>query len=189
MPTLVATDLDEARKYYAVTRKRILEVTASLNDEQFRFKPEAGRWSIAEILEHMVIVHGVIFSRFLEQLEQGPAPAPDRDPLVVDALVVEKIPDRSIKVKAPDVIEPTGKIGPADSLTAIFSSHERLERFLESTPGLREHLLDAPPLRIMTEGAYNTMDGYQWALAAVAHDERHVRQILELKEHPGWPAF
>lgn len=63
-----------------------------------------------------------------------------------------------------------------------------MERFVASAGGLREHVLEAPPLRIVTNGAFDTMDGYQWALTLAAHDERHVRQILELKADPNYPA-
>jgi hypothetical protein len=31
------------------------------------------------------------------------------------------------------------------------------------------------------------MDGYQWALAPAGHDERHVRQILEVQADRNYP--
>jgi DinB superfamily len=188
MTTLVATDLELARQYFALTRNRLVEVTTGLSEEQARFKPAADRWSIAEILEHQALVHERIMNRILEQLPQAPTPEPGRDSQMLDALVLEKIPDRTIKAKAPEFIEPTGLVPPAKSLGRIFRNYERLAAFLESTPDLREHILDSPPLRVVTDGAYGTMDGYQWALTAAAHDERHVRQILELKAGPNYPA-
>ncbi len=187
MQTLVAADLEQARQYFALTRKRVVEATTGLSDAQLRFKPGPDRWSIAEILEHMAIVHERIFKRIVEQLPLAPAPAPDRDSQLLDAIVMEKIPDRSIKAKAPEFIQPTGSMALSVALDSIFRKYERLEAFLESTSGLREHVMDSPPLRVVTEGAHQTMDGYQWALASAAHDERHVRQILELKEDPNYP--
>jgi hypothetical protein len=83
---------------------RVVEVTTDLSDEQWRFKPDPDRWSIAEILEHMVIVHERVLGRVREQLPQAPAPPADRDYHKLDAIVLEKIPDRSIKGKAPDYI-------------------------------------------------------------------------------------
>lgn len=188
MPTVVANDLEQARQYFAATRKRVEEATAGLSDAQLRFKPAPDRWSIAEILEHMVIVHERVLTRILEQLPQAPAPAADRNSQLLDAIVIEKIPDRSVKAKAPEFIQPTGTMPALAGLEAIFRNHERLLLLLESTPDLREHILDSPPLRVVTNGAYDTMDGYQWLLTAAAHDERHVRQILELKEDPNYPA-
>jgi hypothetical protein len=58
---------------------------------------------------------------------------------------------------------------------------------LQSTPDLREHALEAPPLKVVTNGAYLWMDGYQWILAAAAHTERHTKQILEVKANPEFP--
>lgn len=188
MPTLVATDLERARQYFAATGKRVQAATAGLSQAQLRFKPAPDRWSIAEILEHMVIVHERILTRVLEQLPQAPAPGPDRDSQLLDAVVIEKIPDRSIKAKAPEFIQPTGAMPVPAALEAIFRNHEHLLSVLQSTPGLREHVLESPPLRAVTNGAYQTMDGYQWILTAAGHDERHVRQILEVKEDPNYPA-
>lgn len=187
MPTLAAADLKQARQYFVLIRKHVVEATTGLSDAQLRFRPAPDRWSIAEILEHMAIVHERIFTRIQQQLPLAPAPAPDRDSQLLDAIVMEKIPDRSIKAKAPEFIQPTGSMPFSAALDAIFRKYQRLEAFLESTPGLREHVMDSNALRVVTEGAHQTMDGYQWALASAAHDERHVRQILEVKEDPNYP--
>lgn len=188
MTTMVATDLEQARQYFAFTRSRLLEATAGLTDEQARFKPAPERWSIAEILEHLAIAHDRVLTRLLEQLPQAPAPEPGRDSQAIDALVLEKIPDRSVKANAPEFAHPKGLVTPAEALDRIFRSRERLTALLESSPGLREHVMDSPPLRITTNGAHGTADGYQWALTAAAHDERHVRQMLEVKADPKYPA-
>ena len=47
---------------------------------------------------------------------------------------------------------------------------------------------ESPPLKAITKGALNSMDGYQWLLAAAAHTERHTKQILEVKANPNFPA-
>lgn len=187
MPTLIASELEQARQYFDATRRHILKVTDGLSDAQFRFKPDPNRWSIAEILEHMVIVHERILTRVMEQLSQAPAPPADRDSQLLDTIVLEKIPDRSIKAQAPEFIHPTGKILPEDAIGRISSDYERLIGYLESAADLREHILESPPLRVVTRGAYDTMDGYQWVLTAACHDERHTRQMEEVKETEGYP--
>jgi hypothetical protein len=188
MTTLEATDLEQASRYFNHTRGRVLAVTAGLSDAQWRFKPAPDCWSIAENLEHMVIVHERVLGPIRERLAQAPAPPADRDHQAIDAIVLQKIPDRSIKAKGPDVIQPAGQWTLPDALDRLVRSYERLAAFVESTPDLREHILEAPPLRIVTNGEFDTMDGYQWALTAAAHDERHVRQILEVKADPNYPA-
>jgi DinB family protein len=188
MTTLISNELEQARRYFEKTKDRVVAATAGLSDAQLRFKPAPDRWSISQVLEHMSIVHQRVLARILEQLPHGPAPEPGRDSQLLDALVLEKIPDRSIRANAPEIIHPTGKITAQESLKRILGDYDRLLGVLETTPDLREHILDSPPLRVVTQGAHTTMDGYQWVLTAAAHDERHVRQIEELKTHPGYPS-
>ena len=66
-------------------------------------------------------------------------------------------------------------------------NYERLAGFVESTSDLRQHVLESPPLRFVTNGEFETMDGYQWALTVAAHDQRHVGQILEVQADPNYP--
>jgi hypothetical protein len=188
MTTLESTDLDQARQYFGQTLNRVHQVASGLSDAQWHFKPAPDRWSIAENLEHMVIVQERVLGPVREQLAQAPAPPAGRDCPMLDAIILEKIPDRSIKAKAPDFIEPTGQWALLPTLDRLYRNYERLIALVETTPDLREHVLEAPPLRIVTNGAHTTMDGYQWALTVAAHDERHVRQILEVKEDPNYPA-
>lgn len=187
MPTLESTDLEQARQYFCHTLNRVREVTTGLSGAQWRFKPAPGCWSIAENVEHMVIVQEHVLGPFREQLAQAPPPPAGRDNRTLDALVLEKIPDRSVKAKAPDFLEPTGHWTLPDSLERLSRNNQRLTAFVETTPDLREHVTEAPPMRIVTNGASTTMDGYQWALMVAAHNERHVRQILEVKQDPNYP--
>ena len=187
MTTLQSTDIDQALRYFEQTRSRVKEVITGLSEAQWRFKPAPDRWSISENLEHMVIVHERILGPIREQLAQAPAPPADGDHQVVDRIIFEKVPDRSIKAKAPDFMEPIGQMSLPDSLDRLSRNYERLTAFVESTHDLREHVLESPPLRRITNGAYQSMDGYQWALTAAAHDQRHLNQILEVKAHVNYP--
>ena len=188
MATVVTTDLEQARQYFAVTRNRIVEATNGLSDAQAQFKPAADRWSIAEILEHMAGAHERVLARVQKDLPQAPAPEANRNARLIDSVVVEKIPDRTSRFKAPEFLAPTGKVSASDSIERIFRGYESLISFLESTPDLRGHVLESIPLRAVSNGTYTTMDGYQWALATAAHDERHVRQILEVKANSNYPS-
>jgi DinB superfamily len=187
MTTLQSTDVEQALEYFDRTRKHVVSVTTGLSDAQWNFKPALDCWSIAEVLEHMVIVQELVLETRLKQLAQAPAAPPERDYRVVDQIIFEKFPGRSLKAKAPDFSLPTGECPPQAALDRLSRNYQGLAAFVESTDDMREHLLDAPPLRFVTNGAYETMDGYQWALTVAAHDERHVRQILEIQAAPDYP--
>ena len=187
MPTLQLTDVEQAREYFDRTRDRVVEAVWGLSDAQAKFKPAPDRWCIAENLEHMVMVQERILGPVLEQLATAPSAPVGRDNLQIDTIVLEKIPDRSIKAQAPEFINPTGQCSVSAALDRLFQNYERLLDYVQSTPDLREHVLESPPLKFVTNGAYPTADGYQWALCIAAHDERHVRQIHEVKADPNYP--
>ncbi len=187
MQTIESTEIDQARCYFSHTWNQIVEVTTGLSDAQWQFNPAPDRWSIAENLEHLVLVHERVLGRVRRQLSAAPAPPAGRDPHLVDMIIFEKVPERSLKAKAPDFMCPTGSWTPPETLDRLSQNYETLKRFVDSTPDLREHVLESPPLRVITNGAYDSMDGYQWALTAAAHDLRHVNQILEVKADPRYP--
>jgi hypothetical protein len=185
--TLQTTEIDQAREYLNHTWNRVVEVTKCLSDTQWKFKPAPDRWSIAENLEHMVIVQERVLGPVREQLAQAPPPPAGTETGKIDSIVLERIPDRSIKAKAPAFIEPTGNWTSDATLARFFRNHARLLEFVESTPDLRAHCLESPPLKFVTNGEYTAMDGYQFVLTVAGHNERHVRQIEEVKADPHYP--
>ena len=187
MAVLQTTEIDQARDYLQRSRNRVLEVTEGLTEGQWRFKPAADRWSIAENLEHVVIVQERVLGPVREQLKVAPPLAPGTDRGQIEAIVLERIPDRSLKAKAPAPIEPCGSWTLADTLERYSRNSERLVEFLESTPDLREHSLESAPLKFLTNGEFTSMDGYHFLLLAAGHEERHARQIEEVKADPQYP--
>jgi len=145
------------------------------------------RWSIAQNFEHMVVVEELVLGPIREQLAQAPPPAGSVDCRTIDALIFDKVPDRSIRVKAPEMLEPTGGYIREALVERLLRNYDQLARYVE-TPGLRDHAVESAPLKVITNGAYTHMDAYQWALTAAAHDERHVCQIIELKADPNYPS-
>jgi hypothetical protein len=188
MTASLSTDLDQARAYFGRTRSRVLEVTKGLSEAQWKFKPAPDRWSIAENLEHMVTVQERVLGPVREQLAQAPPPPAGTDTRKIDAIVLEKIPDRSLKAKAPAFLDPRGEWSLGATLERLNRNYEGLVDFIESTPDLRRHVLESPPLKVVTNGEFTSMDAYQWALTVAAHDERHVRQIEEVKADPHYPS-
>jgi hypothetical protein len=52
---------------------------------------------------------------------------------------------------------------------------------------LRQYAVESRPLKAISNGAYEVMDGYQWVLAAAAHAERHAKQMLEVIADDDFP--
>lgn len=185
---LTSFELEQGRRYLDQTRNGVIGATKGLSEAQWKFKPAPDRWSIAEIVEHIVLTQEFVLGPVREQLAKAPEVSTDRDYKKVDAVVVDQLPDRLVKFQAPEALQPTGRWAPQVALDRLVKNYARLTEYLESTPDLRQHMVDAPPLKAISKGAYDSMDGYQWVLAAAAHTERHTKQILEVKADANFPA-
>ena len=184
---LTSSELEQGRLYLRQTRNYVIGATQGLSEAQWNFKPAPDRWSIAEIVEHMVLTQEFFLGPVREQLAKAPAPSADRDYQQVDRLVVSALPDRLATFQAPESLQPTGRWTPTAAFDRLLKNYGRLSDYLESTPDLRQHIVEAPPIKAISKGAYDSMDGYQWVLAIAAHTERHTKQILEVKADPHFP--
>jgi hypothetical protein len=184
---LTEQELDQARNFLKQTRNAVVGATKGLSNAQWRFKPAPDRWSIAENLDHIVVVQERVLGPILDQLADAPAPPADRDNEQVDKIVINQFSTRLDKFKAPEFVHPEEPIDPHELLNRLAANYARLAVCLESRPGLRQHVVPAAPLKAVSKGAFETMDGYQWILAAAAHTERHAKQMLEVMAEPGYP--
>jgi hypothetical protein len=50
-----AEEKSRAAHYLTTTRDRLLQILDGLCDQQLTFKPKSDRWSITEIVEHLVL--------------------------------------------------------------------------------------------------------------------------------------
>lgn len=184
---ITSAEIDHARGYLREAELGVIGATRGMSDAQWKFKPAPDRWSAAEIVEHMVLVQELILGPVRTQLAQAPAPG-QRNTKLIDSAVQTQLPDRSSKFQAPDVLKPTGRWTPSEALVRLKENDAKLVAYLETTPDVRQHAIEALPLKAVTKGAYDQMDGYQWVLGSAAHTERHTKQLLEVKADPNFPA-
>jgi hypothetical protein len=180
-------ELDRARLFLEQARDAVVGSFKSLTPAQWSFQPAQGRWSVAQIVEHIIFVQGLVLGPIRERLVGAPPAPASQDYRVVDAIVIHQFPNRLSKFAAPPVTHPAGRLARAEALDQFRANHDRLVEHLESSPGLRANAVESLPLKAISDGAYETMDGYQWILAAAAHTERHAKQILEVIADPSFP--
>ena len=185
---LTQEELEQGRLLLQQTHDVVAGATRNLSAAQWSFKPGPDRWSIAENLDHIVTVQERVLGPVLDQLANAPAPPEGFARAAVDSVVIHHLSSRLKKFQAPEIVRPLGEIQPPELLQRLAANYASLRERLESTPGLRQHVLPSPPLKAVSQGAYDLMDGYQWILAAAAHTERHAKQILEVTACAGYPA-
>lgn len=156
------------------TRDALLAAVARVPAELAALRPEADRWSVAEVVEHLRIVEAGV-GRLLGKLGKH---AETLGPEASTASVLSSLdryalrsPER--RISAPDVVAPTGAITLAEGLAGLAESRRRLLDLVQRVSG-----------RALDEvGASHPLLGrlsfYQWLLFLAQHEERHSIQIRE----------
>jgi len=156
-----------------------LAAVAGLSPQQWRFKPRPERWSIAEIAEHLAVVEMALpvlmQARILTAepitatLESG------------DLALQTRVAGRKTKAQAIELVWPNGRWQrEEETIGAFCAAREKNIQYVQGTQDdLRHHTGAHPSLGVL--------DGYQWLLFLAAHTERHIAQIKELQDEPGWP--
>lgn len=163
--------------------KQFRDATAGLSLAQWNFVPAPGRWSIAQVAEHLALTEQGIFARVTSEGLQTPAtPGARAEQSKKDEQILKMLVDRSQKAQAPEFLQPSSRFKTgAEAAQALVAARGKSAAYMRDTPdALREHLLPHP--------AFGTMDLYQWFLLLAGHCERHTLQILEVKADPKFPA-
>ncbi len=185
--SLQQTDRERVLSELHASRKQFLDTIAGLSPAQWTFKAGPDRWSIAEVAEHLIAAETYLSTMVTKQIMATPADAAKaeaRKPTnsKMDEGFLVQLRDRSQKAQAPGEIVPKGTIKtPADAAAAFKSAREKTLDYVRTTnDALRDHFFTPFP------GA--ELDGIQGLLMIAGHNERHVLQMLEVKQAPGYPA-
>jgi DinB family protein len=175
--SLTTEEIITASRHLAVARGYLVESVSTLSAAQWNFRPDNDTWSIADNLEHLVLIEGRVHA-IIGNMVNSPEAEPGHKESEMDGFIINEVPKRSIKVKAPVPVCPASR----------WTGPEGLELFIVSREQTMQ-LLAAPLLRgrVMPNPFFDPWDGYQWLLAVASHTIRHTRQILEVKTHPNFP--
>lgn len=179
MPTTVA-ERDFVAKQLAESRDRFVELLRALPPRQLAYKPGPNRWSIAENLEHVILVEHR-GRGFVEIAFKQPADLTRRSgyPGSAEGLIT-MLRDRSHPRRSPEQIQPTGR-WPHDQLLSEFVAARKrtCELLAATTQDLHAHFSPHP--------LFGELTCYQWLLILAAHCDRHRAQSEEVMGSEGFP--
>jgi len=179
--TLTKEEREFAVAYLTETQDYFQHAIEGLSTEQLNFKATPESWSIAQCIEHIAITESMGMD-MIAQLMQAPADGSKRGEIkITNEILMKALEDRSMKVKAPEIIQPTGKLASAEEAAKSFNiKRDEVKDWVTKTQDdLHNHLMPHP--------AFGMLDSYQWVLLLGGHCKRHSLQIEEVKANPNFP--
>lgn len=171
------TELERQRlvAHLEMTAGWLVDEVSGLTSAQIEFRRAPDAWTIAQVVEHLVVVAPIYWQDLQTALKQPPT---NRGSSMTDADVLWYGIDRTRREQAVPAERPAGQLHDLRAaLEAYRKSHDRLRHYIATTrDDLRTHL-------VQRQGC----DAYQWALLISTHEQRHVLQIREIKADPKFP--
>jgi len=167
---MTSAERQRAIAYLEETRELLLKTTSGLSCAQLQYKPASDRWSVGEILEHVVFTEQRALARIQNALLQ---PVNTAKSSWEDDGLVQTIAGRIGRANAPEPILPSGRWPLEQLLPEFETARSSTINFAGTTTGeLRQHFMNHP--------LFGPLDCYQWLLAIPAHCERHRLQTEEV---------
>jgi uncharacterized damage-inducible protein DinB len=157
----------------AALREAVELVPTNLRDQQ----PGPDRWSVAQVLQHLVIIEkriGIGMTKWVADAKAAGVGPEMETSSVLSSLDLALIADRSRRRNAPEEVRPDGKLDAASAWTALERTRAALRAGVMPGDGLAlgEVVQPHPVL-----GPINL---YQWLLFVGSHEARHTGQVREI---------
>ncbi|MGW9687022.1 DinB family protein [Flagellimonas sp. 2504JD1-5] len=166
------------------------EIT-DLTDDQWHFRENIERWSIAEIIEHLEI-QNLLHFRELSVISRSPQHLQYR--LITDGRdsYFSEYSTDTLRSKAQWFLEPMGRYcSMKEGQDAFYKARKELELFVERTEiDLRKQFTFRSPVEgknIEDIKIGQVRDLHQLLLTGIAHTDRHLNQIRKIKLHLDYP--
>lgn len=167
-------DAEAALAQFEQSTRAFLQLLEGVSERQWRVRPPGETWSLAETVEHVVLVDRSIHATLQRVLA---APLSASAPRFDDAAISSDM-FATAAPPPPGVGEPKGCFTTWEQgLAALIEVRDELVVGARGTTAdLRAHGLPHP--------VFGVFDGVQWILFAAAHTENHLPQLRTLRAHP-----
>ena len=172
-------DREFGLKYMNDTKDDFVKQLTGLSDAQLNFRSAPGRWTIAEIAEHIIVVENALMGMF-NAPNAAKSVKCDDAPRIADVALILAITNRMQKFTAPEQVRPNGRWKTRDELLSNFEKTRAgtMEYLKANKADLRSTFVQSP---------MGTIDSLQGLLFLTGHSERHLLQLKEVKADANYP--
>jgi hypothetical protein len=178
-PVFSEKDREFALKYLNDTKDDYIKQLTGLSDAQLNFRAAEGRWTIAEIAEHITVVEQALFEMLTAPTAAKTYACADV-PRIPDTALILAITNRGQKFTAPEQVRPNGRWKTKEDLIASFEKTRAatIDYIKSSKADLRATFVQSP---------MGTVDSLQGILFISGHGDRHLAQLKEVKADAKYP--
>jgi DinB superfamily len=172
-----------AADYLAKTKNEFLKSIEGLSEAQLNFKSKKEKWSIFECAEHIALAERRLIAVVNKQFKEPADSVKFKSLKMTEKKIIQRLTFRLIKVKAPEVIRPTGTFQTIQEIQQAFTARR------DSTMNYAAITNDALHFHYWRHPATGTIDLYQTLILMAAHCKRHTLQIEEVKKRRNFPRY
>ena len=177
--TMTEAERAELVELLLESKRELMQELEGLNERQWSFKPGPDRWSVGEVVEHIVLADGLLFDTATTSLTGQPDARWDAT-LGKTERLRRALPDRSLRVDAPGVIQPRRAMPREELLSRFIDQRARVLKYARETDApLKAHTAANP--------FFGSLNAHQWLLYIPLHHLRHNQQIAEVKASSAYP--
>lgn len=168
---------EEVVNYLDKTRTELRAAVDSVPSDARNQKPAPNQWSVAQVLDHIAIVHSRVataIGKWIAEAQAAGLGPETSNSSLLNTIPAERILDRSRKVQAPETILPRSEIDAEAAWSELEQAREKLRSAFLSGDGLAlEQVVQPHPV-------LGPINMYQWTLFNASHEARHALQIREI---------
>lgn len=168
---------EEVLNYLDQSRAQLRTAVDSVPSHARNIKPGADQWSVAQVLDHLAIVHGRVakaISNWIAEAKAAGVGSETSTSSLLTTIPTERILDRSKKFEAPEAIRPRSDVDAERAWTELEQAREKLRTAFLSGDGLALETV------IQTHPVLGPINMYQWTMFNGSHEARHALQIREI---------
>lgn len=180
-PTISKKERKSAAAFLKDSEKNVMKALGNLSEEQLKYKPAPDQWSVQDCMMHIAASEKMLWGMVDQALKAAANPDKRAEIKWSDEQVMKNLEDRSTKVKTFAPLEPqnTGFHTVDEAVASFRENRGKLIDYVKSTQAdLRNHVSALP---------VGSFDAYQMILFIGAHSNRHVLQMQEVMNNPGFP--